>query len=248
MIKFFRKIRLELLSNNKVSKYLIYAIGEIVLVVIGILIALSINNWNEGKKTEHNRQVLIASLIEDFKYTYDDIVNDELPYLKSLKNDIDRFKELSGDNSQLVPVDSLKALASSYFRPNYFNPNLTAYNDAVSSGNLGLLKNKELKNQFTRFMQFLNVYNNIEDQSEHSYYNGAYWEFRKTIDPDLLSRTSMSTITHEDYHTLTRTPLALNTFKNHELLNKGKYNNILKMSEIIERILDLLINMQEGVY
>jgi len=47
MIKFFRKIRQQLLAENKFTKYLIYAIGEIVLVVIGILIALSINNWNE---------------------------------------------------------------------------------------------------------------------------------------------------------------------------------------------------------
>ena len=50
MIKFFRKIRQRLLSENKFSKYLIYAIGEIILVVIGILIALQINNWNENKK------------------------------------------------------------------------------------------------------------------------------------------------------------------------------------------------------
>jgi hypothetical protein len=47
MVKFFRKIRQKLLSENKFSKYFIYAIGEIVLVVIGILIALQINNWNE---------------------------------------------------------------------------------------------------------------------------------------------------------------------------------------------------------
>ena len=50
MIKFFRRIRQRLLSENKFSKYLLYAIGEIVLVVIGILIALQINNWNEDKK------------------------------------------------------------------------------------------------------------------------------------------------------------------------------------------------------
>ncbi len=50
MIKFFRKIRQQLLTENKFSKYLIYAIGEILLVVIGILIALQINNWNEGEK------------------------------------------------------------------------------------------------------------------------------------------------------------------------------------------------------
>ena len=50
MIKFFRKIRQNLLSEGKTGKYLKYAIGEIILVVIGILIALSINNWNENQK------------------------------------------------------------------------------------------------------------------------------------------------------------------------------------------------------
>lgn len=50
MIKFFRRIRQQLLSQNRFSKYMLYAIGEIVLVVIGILIALSINNWNEDRK------------------------------------------------------------------------------------------------------------------------------------------------------------------------------------------------------
>jgi len=50
MIKFFRKIRRQLLTENRFSKYLLYAIGEIVLVVIGILIALQINIWNENRK------------------------------------------------------------------------------------------------------------------------------------------------------------------------------------------------------
>ena len=49
MIKFFRKIRKNLLNEGKATKYFKYAIGEIILVVIGILIALRINNWNETK-------------------------------------------------------------------------------------------------------------------------------------------------------------------------------------------------------
>jgi hypothetical protein len=59
MIKFFRKIRQKLLSENKFSKYLLYAIGEILLVVIGILIALQINNWNQNRlKGEKEIQIL----------------------------------------------------------------------------------------------------------------------------------------------------------------------------------------------
>ena len=51
MIKFFRHIRRSLINQNNMGKYFKYAIGEILLVVIGILIALQINNWNEGRKT-----------------------------------------------------------------------------------------------------------------------------------------------------------------------------------------------------
>ena len=50
MIKFFRNIRKDLMEKNKTSRYIKYAIGEIILVVIGILIALQINNWNENRK------------------------------------------------------------------------------------------------------------------------------------------------------------------------------------------------------
>jgi len=62
MIKFFRKIRQRLLTENKFSKYLLYAIGEIALVVIGILIALQINNWNEYQKAVKSENELLTSL------------------------------------------------------------------------------------------------------------------------------------------------------------------------------------------
>ena len=67
MIKFFRRIRQRLLSENKFSKYLIYAIGEIILVVIGILIALQINNWNEERKESAIIKTYLKSMLVDLK-------------------------------------------------------------------------------------------------------------------------------------------------------------------------------------
>jgi len=64
MIKFFRKIRKKMLIENKFSKYLLYAIGEIVLVVIGILIALQINNWNAKQKIEKEEIGILYNLLE----------------------------------------------------------------------------------------------------------------------------------------------------------------------------------------
>jgi len=70
MIKFFRKIRQQLLSQNRLSKYFLYAIGEIVLVVVGILIALSINNWNERRKLKIDESIILKDLIEDLNSDY----------------------------------------------------------------------------------------------------------------------------------------------------------------------------------
>jgi len=67
MIKFFRKIRYNLMETGKTGKYLKYAIGEIILVVIGILIALQINNWNENRKQIAEEKEVIASLKEELK-------------------------------------------------------------------------------------------------------------------------------------------------------------------------------------
>ena len=67
MIKFFRNIRQKMLTANKFSKYLLYAIGEIVLEVIGILIALQINNWNESRKESNYEQKFLHELKSKLK-------------------------------------------------------------------------------------------------------------------------------------------------------------------------------------
>ena len=66
MLKFFRKIRKNLLTEGNFSKYLLYALGEIILVVIGILIALQIDNWNSEKKDLKAERSYLTSLYGEF--------------------------------------------------------------------------------------------------------------------------------------------------------------------------------------
>ena len=66
MIHFFRRMRQGLIDQERIGKYLLYAIGEILLVVIGILIALQINNWNENRKNRNREQVLLNQLYQEF--------------------------------------------------------------------------------------------------------------------------------------------------------------------------------------
>ncbi|MDT0557896.1 DUF6090 family protein [Ichthyenterobacterium sp. W332] len=80
MIKFFLHIRKSLIEQKKMGKYFKYAIGEILLVVIGILIALQINNWNEQVKSEKSSETQLSQLYQN--------VSDDLILLKSLNQNI----------------------------------------------------------------------------------------------------------------------------------------------------------------
>ena len=83
MLRFFRNIRQRLLTENKVSRYLLYALGEIVLVVIGILIALQVNNLNEQQKDRTKLKIAIQSLQKEI--IQDSIlISEQLPYYRDI--------------------------------------------------------------------------------------------------------------------------------------------------------------------
>ena len=71
MINFFRRLREKLVAENRFSKYLIYALGEIILVVIGILIALQINTWNEARKDKATGDQYLADIRQDLENDLD---------------------------------------------------------------------------------------------------------------------------------------------------------------------------------
>ena len=108
MIKFFRKIRHKLLTENKFSKYTVYAVGEIILVVIGILIALSINNWNEWRKNSKTLEGYLIFLIEDIqsdKNQLNKLIQEREASLISTIKIIDAYKQ----QSQINTLDFLNA-------------------------------------------------------------------------------------------------------------------------------------------
>ena len=101
MIKFFRHIRQTLIMENKTSKYLKYAIGEIILVVVGILIALQINNWNENRKLKNVEFQTLLALQVDLNASLEDIDRDtklnkqSLEATLKIKNYLDGKEKLS---------------------------------------------------------------------------------------------------------------------------------------------------------
>ena len=142
MINFFRKTRKQLFSENRFTKYLFYAIGEIILVVIGILIALQINNWNnrrvekeEEKKSYRN----IKRQIEDDRKELTDVkaFNNYFSATYKHANEIIRAKDYTKS-------DSLALIAMGLSQYSDFNSSGNIYETLVNSGNLKLLKNDEI--------------------------------------------------------------------------------------------------------
>ena len=95
MISFFRKIRQKLLSQNRVTRYLVYALGEVILVTIGILIALSINTWNEDRKDRIYEQKMLTEIYRSLVDDADYIRNHLLGYrIESVDASIKYFDQL----------------------------------------------------------------------------------------------------------------------------------------------------------
>jgi Family of unknown function (DUF6090) len=144
MIKFFRKIRYDLMKKNKTGKYLKYAIGEIILVVIGILIALGVNNWNQEKK--NNR------LGEDYLLRiHRDLVQDTISFRGIITHNNNLREDIKGLLVTLYAgvdnIEQVKNMSAIYDKAldQVFSPNDNTYKGMISSGTLGLIRNLELK-------------------------------------------------------------------------------------------------------
>ena len=143
MIKFFRRIRQNLLSENKFSKYLLYALGEIVLVIIGILLALQINDWNQEKQHKKEEKRILESIRTD-------VINDTLQLSKNISFAKDRIKQIDTVYNALNHPEQFSsgkflqyayALASSQ----QFNVNSGTFDESLSSGFLKYIKNDQLR-------------------------------------------------------------------------------------------------------
>ncbi len=162
MIKFFRKIRQQLLSENKFSKYLLYAIGEIILVVIGILIALQINNWNEERKLKQQQKVVLKALYADFKANKKLIQEgiEKHRYHKDLG--LTWIKLLRKDtlNVQKNPfLDSLLFWGPEYKVIDFIDASL---NNVINSEKLDLVNNTKLKQGLIEYPLSINKYKDLE--------------------------------------------------------------------------------------
>jgi len=155
MIKFFRHIRQNLIMENKSGKYLKYAIGEIVLVVIGILIALQINNWNENRKDQLRLKNHYLELLNELNNDKKNL-NKIIEVVRELNNQTFEISEFI--NTSQTKTDTTKIVNNLLNAEPYafFSVSKSAYTTLLSSGDIQLIENTKIKNALSIYHDVTN--------------------------------------------------------------------------------------------
>jgi len=257
MLKFFRKIRQNLLLENKTGKYFKYAIGEIVLVVIGILIALQINNWNEERKDRIREQAILNQLKTEFKNNLTQLDQKNKSKRESINSALQLIKYIdfiSLRNKDSVNYHLVRTIPFTTFDP--------IINDLVSSGELRIIKNDSLKQKLT-FWTSETADLREEELSWQNYRDNRYEPFlveyyqlrtirnlanntnvldKYLIEGNLTARPEIGNSTHtEDYNSLLNNP----DFEDHIERCLTKNNHSLNQSLILRKKIVEIIDLIE---
>ncbi len=186
MITIFRKTRQKLMSENNMGKYFKYALGEILLVMVGILLALQVNNWNEGRKDRIREKAILEELHQDFTKNlrqFNDIV---AVHEKSLRGSLQFKKYINHPN----PIEVKDSVGKYYFRAFNgvsYNPSNGIVSSLISSGEYKLIKNDTLRNYLISWKDAL------EDYTEEEQVSNKFWS--EKIEPFLIDNGDLSNLT-----------------------------------------------------
>lgn len=221
MIKFFRKIRQGLLTENKFSKYLIYAIGEIVLVVIGILIALQINNWNEQHKTHAKQEAYLQLIKGEMSNNLESLRTEKVKLSTSIDSQ-KQILELMHDQTALATISeedlSLMMLPALSFQI-AVNIEQGVLSELISSGGLKEIENDSISTMLSSWDGRLYKLRQHEESlgslfTKNNDYFGEHGAFRTIFD-----NTS-----YTDYVEINSLP---ESASNKHILSSQTYENIL---------------------
>ncbi|WP_456439718.1 DUF6090 family protein [Psychroserpens sp.] len=153
-MKIFRQLRQNLILKNQTGKYFKYTIGEILLVVIGILIALQINSWKEEKNYRIVEQSILTNLKEDFIKNQQEIEVLIFANKKYYRN-LNRFIEILKSSAKETTIQIPDTLAMAAIAAPTYIPTTSTIDVIVSTGNIDLIKNEILKTAISRFKREL---------------------------------------------------------------------------------------------
>ena len=167
------------MEKNKTEKYLKYAIGEIVLVVIGILIALSINNWS-SKRIEKREEISsyknIKRQINDDKNVISGNIDYNNLYYKQYK-----YANHVIEQNDRSKIDTLGKIALNLYKYSDYNRSSNIYQNLINSGELKLLKNRDIIEQIQRLEETYIYMNRMEKIHFEVIMSGAHLDIQKSI-------------------------------------------------------------------
>jgi hypothetical protein len=252
MIKVFRHIRKELMETGKTGKpsfaavrYFKYAIGEIILVVIGILIALQINNWNEVRKAKEEQNKLFLNLSIDFKsrlIELEELLNAKKECIKAIEdlNALISIKDIKDKD------DFINQLIGKTVNGFLFNEQFKMLDVVFSTGLINDIDNEILKRKLIEWPQ--EVEEMLEEQRT---FNGELSEdYRRLLSKYVSARKIYETFNFRNYNLPKDQPVSL--IPNYEgLLNDMSFENALANQEILLRIMvidnEVLVNSAKEI-
>ena len=229
MIKFFRKIRQKLLISGKMQKYFTYAFGEIILVVIGILIALQINNWNEDRKQDRASLEICKRLYQENLSNIKALAAESKRLQKSMIANISVLQLMGKDYTTKKKI-VLDSLINDILILTTFNYKSAVLTEAVSSGKLAYIKNDNLKNKIYELLPMLErvVLNE----------NAIRTDFAENLTPFLYKNYSLRQM---DFNLRSfKTSLGKSVFEEMDgrnVLNNFEFENLLDNAYFVRNVL-----------
>jgi hypothetical protein len=190
MIKFFRRIRFDLMEKNKTRKYLKYAIGEILLVMIGILLALQVNNWNENRKNRISEQTLYQTLISSLESDLADATDKITSVEKSINAQeifiLNSFDEIKNKYDK-VQVDNLLNDVGKSSRS--FFPNYGLYDKISNNNQIDLIQSADTQMKIIElYEQYYKRYNDIDLNLEQMSVFSLYLNYFSKIEEHYINK------------------------------------------------------------
>ncbi|MFZ0489526.1 MAG: DUF6090 family protein [Salegentibacter sp.] len=197
MLGFLRHLRKKLLQKNKFSSYFLYATGEVFLIVIGILIALAINNWNQNRLARNQERFYLEGLKTEFeqsRYKLQQLIEvNRLNYQESIKIAGFVGKEQAKPKEQ----EFSRLLYNSFSYEIAYNPNNSLLNELINSGSLKNISNPELRKHLTSWDSWISGVHqqeqNLREQREKilDIFRGNTGSIRTILDHSGISTKKM---------------------------------------------------------
>ena len=232
MIKFFRHIRRSLIQKNQMGKYFKYAIGEIILVVIGILIALQINNWNEKRKENLFEKKVLSEILmgteEDLK---------EMKYALDSLNDSQKSSHalLSHLNDRKPYHDSLDVDFAKQFQLWSLSPNTTAFEMAKTEG-LHIIKNDSIRLLTAKVNEYTFDYIRVLESRFQDYKTNIVLSYTLP----LFDSYNFEKMKPRNYETLTEDATYLGIIKTLSLMRKRYLENIKFRYDLLKKLNEMI--------